>query len=218
MSWLSDADRLAPRFVPGARIRVTHQGDGWVVVDKPAGLLTVPGRGPERADCVEAQVRAVHGDAWAVHRLDLETSGLVVVATRRDALVSLSCAYEERRVQKAYVAVVDGVLAGGGVVDAPIGPGVRPRFAVVDGGRPSRTRWTVVDVAGGWSRLALVPETGRTHQLRLHCAHVLGTPIIGDSLYGDPASADRLLLHAERLVVPDPRSGASVELVSPPPF
>ncbi len=209
---------LAPRFVPGARIRVVHPGEGWVVVDKPAGLLTVPGRGPERADCVEAQVRALHGAAWAVHRLDLETSGLVVVATERSALIVLSRAFEDRRVQKAYVAVVEGVLDGGGVVDAPIGAGVRPRFAVVAGGRPSRTRWTVVGVQGGRSRLVLVPETGRTHQLRLHCAYVLGTPIIGDSLYGDPASADRLLLHAERLVVPDPRSGAFVEVVSPPPY
>lgn len=218
MSWLSDVEPLAPRFVPGARIRVVHEGDGWVAVDKPAGLLTVPGRGPERADCVEAQVRADHGDAWAVHRLDLETSGLVVVATRRDALVALSRAFEERRVQKAYVAVVDGVLDGGGLVDAPIGPGDRPRFAVVAGGRPSRTRWTVVGVDGGRSRLALAPETGRTHQLRLHCAHVLRAPIVGDSLYGDPASADRLLLHAERLVVPDPVTGEAVALVSAPPF
>jgi tRNA pseudouridine32 synthase/23S rRNA pseudouridine746 synthase len=202
MSW--NADPLPDRFDRAARIALAWEGHGAVIVRKPAGLLTVPGRGPERADCVEAQVRALFPGAsvvTAVHRLDLETSGLVAVALDRAAVTRLSAAFEARTVHKVYEAILEGEPPGeSGRIDAAIGPAVRPRFAVRPDGRPAVTRWERI----GPRRVRLLPETGRTHQLRLHAAWAggLAAPIAGDSLYGDPGSAPRLLLHATALAIP----------------
>ncbi len=199
MRW--NVDPLPPRFCPGARVAVAWAGTDAVVIRKPAGLLSVPGRGPERADCVETQVRELFPHAShvaAVHRLDLETSGLLLIALDRAALIRLSAAFEARTVHKRYEAILmDDLPAPAGIIDAPIGPAVRPRFAVVAGGRPAVTRWSRL----GPCRAAFAPETGRTHQLRLHARHLVA-PIRGDSLYGDPGSADRLLLHATELAAP----------------
>lgn len=210
MTW--NVDPLPDRFVPGAVVTVVEEGPGFVVVRKPAGLLTVPGRGPERADCVERQVRGLFPQAevvTAVHRLDLETSGLLVVAIERSAVTWLTRAFEERAVRKVYEAVLVGEPPGEeGEIRAPIGPAVRPRFAVAVGGRAAVTRWWRI----GERRVRFAPTTGRTHQLRLHAAYPvedplgvgsggLGSPIVGDSLYGD-AGGDRLLLHASRLELP----------------
>ena len=198
--------------MPGAQIRVIDAGDGWVAVDKPAGLLTVPGRGPERADCVEAQVRALFPSAeraFAAHRLDLETSGIVVVALDRARSAQLTAAFAERRVQKRYEAVLAAPCFGAGQIALAIGPDTPPRQRIAADGRPALTRWQALDP----NRVALVPETGRTHQLRLHCAAGLGAPIVGDSLYGDPSSAPRLLLHAAALAI-----DGFPPWTSPPPF
>jgi len=191
---------------------VLEAGVGWVAVDKPAGLLTVPGRGPERADCVEAQVRALFPRAeraYAAHRLDLETSGVVVVALDRERSVTLTAAFTERRVEKRYEAVLAAPCQGAGRIALPIGPDTPPRQRIADDGRPAVTHWRAL----GPHRIALVPETGRTHQLRLHCAAGLGGPILGDSLYGDPTAAPRLLLHATALQV-----AGFPRWTSPPPF
>ena len=175
-----------------------------VVADKPAGLLSVPGRGADKADCLLSRVQAEFDDALAVHRLDMETSGLIVLARGAAMHRKLSMRFEARQVSKAYVAVVAGTMAGPcGEIDLPLiadWPN-RPR-QIVDPirGKPSLTRWRMLayDAATDTSRLMLEPVTGRSHQLRVHLAS-LGHPILGDSLYADDAvrlAAPRMLLHA----------------------
>lgn len=193
-----------------------------LVFDKPAGLLAVPGR--TIADCLSARVQAAWPDALVVHRLDMATSGLIAFGRGPDAQRALSRAFETRRVAKRYVAVVGGDVAGEqGEVDAPLvvdWPN-RPR-QIVDPvhGKPSLTLWRVLAREAGRTRLALSPVTGRSHQLRVHCAH-LGHPILGDDLYAPPAlrdAAPRLLLHACRLELPHPATGERVVVESVPPF
>jgi len=244
----------------GARaIRVLHEdaGGGFVIVEKPAGLLSVPGRGaetdPAKADCVIARVRSVYPDArgpMVVHRLDMETSGLMVVALTPGAQRELSVAFQDRLTRKRYEAVVS---VGGrlwsddeGVVEVAMRADIddRPR-QVVDPfrGKDAETRFRVVERwedAGGvpLARLSLEPVTGRSHQLRVHCAASaelggLGSPILGDALYGDgvgraveaggversvrPAMrGGRLLLHACWLRLP--WGGGWVESASPAAF
>jgi tRNA pseudouridine32 synthase/23S rRNA pseudouridine746 synthase len=221
--WLDGVERLPNRFVDGAEIRILWEDwdEGFVVVDKPAGLLSIPGRGPERANCVEAQVRRMVPRAemaQAVHRLDLETSGLMIVAIRRFAVPMFTEMFEKRFIDKTYIAVLPNWVPWGGVIELPIAASKRPRYCVAEGGRYARTDWARMERhALGW-RVRLTPHTGRTHQLRLHCAHPipqrgLGSPILGDSLYGDPNSAPRLMLHASALSIYDGR----YHWESPPP-
>lgn len=203
-----------------------HADDAIVVVDKPAGLLAVPGRGPEGADCVIARVQTAFADALTVHRLDMATSGLMVFARGAAVQRALSIAFAERRVDKTYVAEVDGLVAGAqGEIDLPLctdWPN-RPRQRVdAELGKPSLTRWRVLarDAARGRTRLALYPVTGRSHQLRVHLMSI-GHAIVGDTLYaGDPvaAASPRLLLHASRLQLQHPLSGQALDLASAPPF
>ncbi len=200
--------------------------DGQLLVfDKPAGLLAVPGR--TIADCLSARVQAVWPDALVVHRLDMATSGLIAFGRGPGAQRALSRAFETRRVAKRYVAVVGGDVAAAhgerGEVDAPLivdWPN-RPR-QVVDpvNGKPSLTLWRVLDRGPDRTRLELSPVTGRSHQLRVHCAH-LGHPILGDDLYAPPElrdAAPRLLLHACRLELPHPGTGERVVFESAAPF
>lgn len=205
--------------------------DPWLlVVDKPAGLLCVPGRGPDKADCLASRVAVQWPDARIVHRLDMASSGLVVFARGAAMQRALSIAFAERRVHKRYVAVVAGAMAGEqGQIDLPLAADWprRPRQRVdLQDGKPSLTHWQVLqrDAVAGTTRLDLRPVTGRTHQLRLHLAAV-GHPILGDALYADPAwaaASPRLLLHASDLAVealagPDGPTPAW-KLHSPPPF
>jgi tRNA pseudouridine32 synthase / 23S rRNA pseudouridine746 synthase len=196
-----------------------------VVADKPAGMLSVPGRGADKQVCVASSVQAMYPDALVVHRLDMATSGLFLMA--RGALVQrqLSMAFEARDVRKRYVAVVAGIMqADDGAVDLPLladWPN-RPR-QMVDAvkGKPSRTSWQVLDrdPAAGTTRVQLEPVTGRTHQLRVHM-HAIGHPILGDALYGDPVrdGAARLMLHATALDLVHPATGAPLSLHSPAAF
>lgn len=188
-------------------------------MDKPPGLLAVPGK--SCADCVVARVAAlVGGFAREAHRLDMETSGVMVVALDAEAHRSLAMQFEAGTVIKRYVALVEGAVERAmGVVRLPIRADIddRPRQVVDhDQGKPSVTRWECVGVetldGRAVTRLRLEPETGRTHQLRVHCAHAegLGAPIVGDSLYGNGALAQRMMLHAERLAFDDPGTGARV--------
>ena len=208
---MSFLDRPAPGYagrvtLPPALPSVNLvQADAWLLVaDKPAGLLCVPGRGPDKADCLAARVTAQWPDALVVHRLDMATSGLVVFGRGAAMQRALSIAFAERRVHKQYEAVVAGLVAGEqGEIDLPLAADwpQRPRQRVDPlAGKPSLTRWQVLarDAASGTSRLRLCPVTGRTHQLRVHLAAV-GHPILGDALYAGPteaAAAPRLLLHA----------------------
>jgi tRNA pseudouridine32 synthase/23S rRNA pseudouridine746 synthase len=210
------------------RVDVMHADDSLVVVDKPAGLLAVPGRGADKADCAAARIVRAFPDALVVHRLDMATSGLLAFARGIDAQRRLSRAFETRAVGKRYVAVVHGELRDdAGEIDLPLAADWpnRPR-QVVDRvhGRPALTRWRVLARTPGRTRVALEPVTGRSHQLRVHLL-ALGHPIVGDALYG-PAPvearahglAPRLLLHASRLALPHPRDGAACVVESAPPF
>jgi tRNA pseudouridine32 synthase/23S rRNA pseudouridine746 synthase len=200
--------------------------DTLIVADKPAGLLAVPGRGADKADCLSARVQAQHADALIVHRLDMATSGLIVLARGPVVQRLLSAAFAERRVDKTYVALVRGVLAeDAGEIDLPLAPDWpnRPRQQVDRlHGKPCLTRWQVLsrDTVSGCTRLALQPVTGRTHQLRVHLA-AIGHAILGDALYADAgtaAAAPRLLLHASRLGLAHPLHGGRLDLASAAPF
>jgi tRNA pseudouridine32 synthase/23S rRNA pseudouridine746 synthase len=214
---------------------VVFEDEHLLVLDKPAGLLSVPGRGPERADCLSARAQAMHPDALIVHRLDQATSGLLVMARGPLNQRLLSQAFAERRVHKRYEAVVAGTPDESGadaqgwsdirlplIVDWPN----RPRSKVdFDTGKPSHTRWRLLQHLdwpglGAASRLALAPVTGRSHQLRVHLL-ALGHPMLGDGLYASGpvlAAAPRLLLHACHLELAHPASGQALVLDSPAPF
>ena len=207
-------------------VPVLYADDSLVVVDKPAGLLAVPGRGEQRQDCVAARVQCRFPDALVVHRLDQATSGLMVLARGAEAQRTLSRAFAERRVAKHYTAIVGGLLTGAaGTIELPLAADWpnRPRQRVDHtAGKPSQTRWRVMarDEARGRTRLALEPVTGRSHQLRVHLL-ALGHPILGDALYGpaDAAAASpRLLLHATGLAFEHPATGAACTFRSGAPF
>ena len=205
-----------------------------LVLDKPAGLLAVPGRGPDKQDCLSSRAQALWPDALIVHRLDMATSGLVVMARGIEMQRRLSLAFEKRKVHKRYVAVVVGTLANPDAdnawqtIDLPLMVDWmnRPRSIVEHThGKPSVTRWrTATDApaqhAGIGTRVELEPVTGRTHQLRVHL-QAIGHPIAGDPLYASvegEALAPRLLLHAARLSVVHPFTDEPFTFHSPCPF
>lgn len=200
--------------------------DDWLVVlEKPAGLLSVPGRGEDKQDCLSARVQRVFHDAMIVHRLDMATSGLFVMARGAAMQRALSIAFASRGVRKRYVALVAGRMQHEGQIDQPLiadWPN-RPRQKVDRAaGKPSRTLWRALayDAASGATRVELEPVTGRSHQLRVHLQAV-GHPILGDALYAPPAVQDRaprLMLHATRLEFAHPATGAALLFESRPPF
>ncbi|WP_077036806.1 RluA family pseudouridine synthase [Pelomonas sp. KK5] len=179
-----------------------HVDAELIVVNKPGGLLSVPGRGPDKQDCAIARVQARYPEALTVHRLDMATSGLLLVARGPEQQRLLSAEFRERGVKKRYVAVVTGYLDGEGEVDLPLMTDwpKRPRQKIDhELGKPSLTRWRVLGHEAAGTRVELEPVTGRTHQLRMHML-ALGHPIVGDALYGpDPGDDQRLLLHASDL-------------------
>ena len=204
--------------------------DHLLVLDKPAGLHAVPGRGDDKQDCLSARVQAVYPDALVVHRLDRDTSGLLVMARGLSVQRSLNRAFSERQVHKRYVALVDGRLTAPGddwnVIHLPLcldWPNRPLHIVDTQHGKPSTTRWRVldhVDSPAPATRVDLEPITGRSHQLRVHLK-AIGHPILGDSLYASPearARADRLLLHAYELAFAHPVSGAALRFTSPAPF
>jgi tRNA pseudouridine32 synthase/23S rRNA pseudouridine746 synthase len=195
-----------------------------VVADKPSGLLSVPGRGADKQDCLVARVQAEFPNALTVHRLDMATSGLILLGRGAEAQRTLSVAFSERRVDKRYVAVVAGaIVADQGEIDLPLitdWPNRPKQMIDVDLGKPSLTRYRVIAREEGQTWVELEPATGRSHQLRVHMM-AIGHPIIGDIFYAPPeiaALSDRLLLHAERLTVPHPQTGARMTFTSPAPF
>jgi tRNA pseudouridine32 synthase/23S rRNA pseudouridine746 synthase len=208
-------------------LTVVHEDAHMLVLDKPAGLLCVPGRGADKQDCLSARAQTRWSDALIVHRLDMSTSGLVLMARGAAMQRALSQAFEARAVDKRYEAIVDGVLSAGSdwsVIDAPIAADwPRRPLRIIDAqGQSSRTRWRVLRALPDRhaSHLQLEPLTGRTHQLRVHLASI-GHPILGDALYGDAdiqARAPRLLLHATALAFVHPASGQSMRFESAAPF
>ena len=199
-----------------------YADDALLVLEKPAGLLAVPGRGEAGRDNLAARVQATYVDALVVHRLDMATSGLMLFARGIEAQRQLSAAFEQRRVDKRYEAIVEGQLAeDSGEIDAPLAADwpQRPRQIVDhEWGRIARTPWCVMERLDGATRLALQPLTGRTHQLRVHLQHI-GHPIRGDALYAPPPlRSTRLLLHACALAFAHPATGVAMAFTSRPPF
>lgn len=214
---------IAYRPPPDTGLDLAYADAALVVAVKPAGLLAVPGRGAHLADCLAGRVQARYPDARVVHRLDMATSGLLVLARGREIERRLSIAFQQRGVDKEYLAVVAGrPRQDAGEIELPLIADWphRPRQKVdFDRGKPSLTRFRVVGAEpDGRARLALTPVTGRTHQLRVHLA-AIGHPILGDELYAPPeAAAPRLLLHASRLGLSHPLTGERLEFTSPAPF
>ena len=209
---------------PASGLRLLHLDHQLVVADKPAGQLCVPGRGPERADCLSARLQAEVTDALVVHRLDMATSGLVLFGRGAAMQRRLSMLFEQRRVDKRYQAVVAGLVhADSGEIELPLMAdwAHRPRQQVERQlGKPALTRWQLIsrDEAAGTSRLWLEPQTGRTHQLRVHLA-AIGHAILGDALYAPPpwaAVSPRLLLHACALAWDDALTGPRHFECAPP--
>lgn len=215
-------------------VRVVHRTDRFVVVDKPSGVLSVPGIGPEKADCVVARVHQAfyraESDALPrgpgqliVHRLDMDTSGLMVVALDADAQRELSLQFEERKPEKGYVALVAGLVhQDEGIIDLPMRLDVENRpFQIIDHeqGRPAVTHYRVLARETDRTRIEFRPVTGRTHQLRVHARYGLGHAILGDVLYsGDVPVSGRLMLHAAYLSFLQPGGAARLEFHSEPPF
>ncbi|MBU2957346.1 pseudouridine synthase [Paracoccus sp. 1_MG-2023] len=207
---------------PGAP-RVIHADHEVLVVEKPSGLLSVPGRGEDRADCLIARLREAFPTVLLVHRLDLDTSGVMVFGLTPHAQRHLSKQFEERRTKKVYVARLHGRLEPRtGRVDLPLivdWPN-RPRQKVDhDEGRPAQTDWRVVRADDAETRVRLMPVTGRSHQLRVHMAET-GHAILGDPLYatGEARDHPRLMLHAESLRFAHPDGGVQQGFTSPAPF
>ena len=196
------------------------QDDHLLIVNKPAGLLSVPGRGEDKQDCLSARIQQLFPEALVVHRLDMATSGLMVFARGEAMQRELSQMFREREVTKRYVALAEGVLEHEvGEIDLPLivdWPN-RPKSKVDhESGKPSLTRYRLLSIEDGDSRVELEPITGRTHQLRLHLASI-GHPIIGDTLY-DGRSAERLMLHATRLAFDHPITAKPLYFKSGAPY
>ena len=214
------SDSYAPPDVPLAILHADHE---VLLVDKPAGLLSVPGKGPELADCLLARVQAAFPTALLVHRLDRDTSGVMVFALTPHAQRHLGLQFEKRQTRKTYVARVAGEMAQRtGTVDLPLivdWPN-RP-LQMVDqiNGREAITDWRVLRTGGGESRVRLMPRTGRSHQLRVHMV-AIGHPILGDPFYATGAvrAHPRLMLHSETLQFRHPDGGRGVRFTARAPF
>ena len=210
-------------------LTVLYADDALLVLEKPSGLLSVPGRGADKQDCLSLRAQRAYPDALVVHRLDMATSGLMVMARGAQAQRVLNAAFAAREVSKRYLAIVDGELKAPatewGVIDLRIAPDwPRRPLRIIDQerGQASLTRWRVLayNRSDSTSRLELEPVTGRSHQLRVHLL-ALGHPILGDTLYAGPriqAMTTRLLLHASSVELQHPVSGKSMRFVSPPGF
>ena len=211
-------------------LSILHADDSLLVIDKPSGLLAVPGRGAALQDCAASRAQALYPDALVVHRLDMATSGLMLLARGPAAQRALSIAFARREIDKRYVALVAGLVPlppgdGWAEIDLPLAADwpQRPRQKVDPvSGKPSLTRYRVLaqDAQHGCTRVELQPMTGRTHQLRVHLL-ALGQPILGDALYAPPevqARSPRLLLHASALSLAHPAGGERLHFHSAPPF
>jgi len=208
-------------------LNIIHEDPLFVVVNKPGGLLSVPGLGPENQDCVVSRLKRLYPDCIeqpSVHRLDQDTSGLIVMALTKAAHRNLSVQFMNRLVGKRYMALIDGVVeVDAGVIELSfrLDPDNRP-YQVHDpiNGKPGVTRWRKIAVEDGRTRVEFMPLTGRTHQLRLHSAHPegLGFPIVGDRLYGTGTGPGQLKLHASVLRFRHPKTRESLDFSLPAPF
>lgn len=225
MLWLRRAIRL-PEFdyrPPDVPLDILYQDAQIIVANKPAGLLSVPGKLAGRQDCLTSRLQAAFWDALLVHRLDCDTSGVIIYARTKQAQGFLGQEFEKRRTAKTYIARIWGRPADDqGHIDLPLctdWPN-RPRQMVDHvNGRPAQTHWAVLDSDGMTTRVVLTPLTGRSHQLRVHML-ALGHPILGDPIYATGAALDfpRLMLHAQTLGLHHPATGDWVTFSAPVPF
>ena len=213
--------QYAPPDIP---LSILHQDDDLLVLSKPSGLLSVPGKAEDHADSLETRAKAEFPDALLVHRLDLETSGVFVMAMNKDAQANLGKQFESRKTHKIYIARVWGLPEHDeGHIDLPLRCDWdnRPRQMVChEHGKSAQTGWRVLEREDHAARLELTPLTGRSHQLRVHCAEI-GYPILGDPFYAPEdvyAAADRLQLHAHALTLHHPKDGERVTFTEPCPF
>ena len=211
-------------------VELVFEDSDLLVLNKPSGLLSVPGKGADKQDCLSTRVQRLYPEALIVHRLDMATSGLLLMARSLAVQRLLSMAFASRAVQKRYVAVVNGQVNSKPaepwqLIELPIAPDWpnRPLQKVdLEGGKPSQTQYRRLsyDAATDTTRLELAPITGRTHQLRVHL-QAIGHPILGDALYASAAvlaKSNRLLLHASALTLNHPVTGEALSIHHPPPF
>jgi tRNA pseudouridine32 synthase/23S rRNA pseudouridine746 synthase len=205
-------------------LNVLHVDDDILVLDKPSGLLSVPGKDPSLWDCLEYRARQQWPTAGMCHRLDKDTSGVLVMALNKRAHGRIGSQFEHRKTTKSYIARVDGIIEqDSGLVDLPLATDWenKPRQRVDwEHGRPSQTEWSVLEREPNATRVRLTPLTGRTHQLRVHMK-AIGHVILGDAFYANPeafAAADRLQLHAAELGFAHPTTGEFRVFVAPVPF
>ena len=200
-------------------LKVIFEKDGLLLIDKPSGLLSQPGRGPELQDSVLTRVRTAFPWAELVHRLDRDTSGLLMLALAPDIHRAMSQAFAGRTVEKKYVGLCSGRIVGtSGTIVCPLArvDTNPPRYAAHPEGRMAVTHWKRLSAEKTHSRLCLIPITGRSHQLRAHL-HGIGHPLLGDPIYG-VADDDRLMLHAEYLRFRHPIGGEWQSLETQAPF
>ncbi len=208
---------------PDTPLDILHEDHEILVVNKPAGLLSVPGKGPELADCLIARLEAAYPQVLLVHRLDRDTSGVMVFGLTAHAQRHLGLQFEKRQTKKTYLARVAGRLEPKtGTVDLPLivdWPNRPLQKVDHETGKPAVTDWRVMKASDEESRVKLYPQTGRSHQLRVHML-ALGHPILGDPLYA-PETADqypRMMLHAEELRLRHPDGGEGMKFRVAAPF
>lgn len=208
-------------------MKILHSDSDIIVIDKPGGLLSVPGRGPDKQDCVVSRVRAIFDDIIAqpaVHRLDMYTSGVMVIARTREVHRKISLQFERGETEKKYIALLDGIVGEeSGRIEMKFRLDIHNRpYQVHDPiqGKSGITLWKKLTTEDNQTRVEFTPLTGRTHQLRVHAAHRLGlnTPIVGDSLYGSGNDGDQMMLHAYLLTFFHPSSGQPITFCAEVPF
>ncbi|MCG7629823.1 RluA family pseudouridine synthase [Epibacterium sp. MM17-32] len=208
---------------PSAPLEILHHDSQILVVNKPAGLLSVPGKGAHLSDCLISRIQAVFPEALLVHRLDRDTSGVMVFAMTAHAQRHLGLQFEKRMTKKAYVARLTGKLEPrSGTVDLPLivdWPNRPLQKVCTETGKPAHTDWKVISYGADETRVRLHPKTGRSHQLRVHML-ALGHPILGDPLYASGAALEhtRMMLHSEELRLKHPEGGVSQKFRAKAPF
>lgn len=227
--WPPCEERCAPLLAHMLGLRFLYADEDIAVIDKPEGLLSVPGRGAEKLDSASYRFHTLFPSSpeqCSVHRLDMDTSGLLILAFNKESVKKLSIQFEKREVKKSYIAMLEGVIKeDNGIIDLPLRLDVDNRpYQIVDykDGKNAITRWEKINVA--WvgdekcTRVRFYPQTGRTHQLRVHAASGLMHPIKGDRLYGNRKDGERLYLHAESITFKHPRTGEEMTFSSKPEF
>ncbi|MGH1444975.1 MAG: RluA family pseudouridine synthase [Cognatishimia sp.] len=215
--------QITPYDPPQDPLEILHEDSDIIVLNKPSGLLSVPGRGDHMADCLLSRVQAAFPDALLVHRLDRDTSGIIVFAMTPHAQRNLSMQFEKRTAKKTYVARVNGTVAEKtGTVDFPLivdWPNRPLQKVCHETGKAAVTDWRVLRYDDGETRVRLTPKTGRSHQLRVHML-ALGHVMLGDPLYatGEALNHPRLMLHSEELRIKHPESGKGISFRAKAPF